>query len=286
MKTIPTEEELFERIDKAYFEIQELRGIPNSDYDQYYVSKTSSIERVLLEHPDDYNGKRIIFLGDMDLSSLPLGILSKPKDLAILDIDKRIPEIVFNMKVKQKIKTIRYVNHDIRVRMIIILKDQFDYIFVEPPMTEEGLEVGLSRAVQCANKKSSSRIFLSFDIESEKEDILEKLVDKMNLEIEEKKKDFNGYEYNTPLNKTVSDLYSIKVKSNSKETIANHYYGPMYYRESNSHLQIYMCKTICGESFNVGSEGEFNSIDELENKGCPKCNHKGPFLYNSSIKLE
>ena len=286
MKTIPNEEELFEKIDKAYLELQELRGIPNSDYDQYYISKTSSIERVLLEHPDDYNGKRIIFLGDMDLSSLPLGILSKPKDLAVLDIDKRIPEIVFNLKVKQKIRTIRYVNHDIRVRMILILKNQFDYIFVEPPMTKEGLEVGLTRAVQCANKESPSRIFLSFDSESEKEDILEELVNEMNLEIEEKKTDFNSYEYKTPLNKKVSDLYIIKVKPNSKETIANHYYGPMYYRESNSHLQLYKCKTICGESFNVGSEGEFNSIDELENKGCPKCNHKGPFLYNSSINIE
>lgn len=284
MKTIPTEEELFERIDKAYFELQELRGIPNSDYDQYYVSKTSSIERILLEHPDDYNGKRIIFLGDMDLSSLPLGILSKPKDLAVLDVDKRIPEIVFNMKVRQKIRTIRYVNHDIRVRMIIILKNQFDYIFVEPPMTEEGLEVGLTRAVQCANKESPSRIFLSFDIESEKEDILEELVNKMNLEIEEKKTDFNNYEYKTPLNKTVSDLYIIKVKPNSKETIANHYFGPMYYRESNSRLQQYKCK--CDEIFNVGSAGEINSIVELENKGCPKCNYKGPFLYNSSIKIE
>ncbi len=286
MKTIPNEEELFEKIDKAYLELQELRGIPNIGYDQYYISKTSSIERVLLEHPDDYNGKRIIFLGDMDLSSLPLGILSKPKDLAVLDIDKRIPEIVFNMKVKQKIRTIRYVNHDIRVRMIIILKNQFDYIFVEPPMTKEGLEVGLTRAVQCANKESPSRIFLSIDIESEKEDILEELVNEMNLEIEEKKTDFNSYEYKTPLNKKVSDLYIIKVKPNSKETIANHYYGPMYYRESNSHLQLYKCKAICGESFNVGSEGEFNSIDELENKGCPKCNHKGPFLYNSSINIE
>ncbi len=286
MSINPGKDELFEKIDKAFLELNELRGTPNKELDQYFVTKSSSLERALVINPDEYNGKRIIFLGDMDLTSLPIGVLSKPKDLAVLDIDKRIPEIVFNMKVKQKIRSIRYVNHDIRIRMIIILKDQFDYIFLEPPMTEEGLEIGLTRAVQCANKNTSSKIFLSFDIQDERMCILEKLIEKMNLEIEEKKTDFNTYEHDTPLNKSVSDMYIIKVKANSKETIPNHYYGPMYYRESNSKLQTYSCKTICGEVFTVGSEGGFNTIEELERKGCPKCDHRGPFLYNSSIKLE
>ena len=284
MNTIPNEEELFERIDKAFLDLEELRGNPLAEYDQYFLTKNSSIERALIEHPDQYNGKRIIFLGDMDLSSLPIGILSKPRDLAILDIDKRIPEIVFNMKTKQKIKFIRYVNHDIRVRMIIILKNQFDYIFVEPPMTEEGLEVALSRAVQCANKESSSKIILSFDIEKNKENAVEKIVERMNLEVDIKKSDFNRYEYKTPLNKDVSDLYILKVKKDSVETISNHYFGPMYYRESNNKIQPYRCK--CGEIYNIGVESDFKSINELENKGCSKCNYTGPFLYNSSIKIE
>ncbi|OLS30647.1 MAG: N(4)-bis(aminopropyl)spermidine synthase [Candidatus Heimdallarchaeota archaeon AB_125] len=158
MNSIPGEDELFEKIDNAFLVLQELRGIPKDEFDQYFVSQSSSIERALIMNPDEYNGKRIMFLGDMDLSSLPIGVLAKPRDLAVIDIDKRIPEIVFNMKTKQKIRTIRYINHDIRVRMIIILKNQFDYIFLEPPMTEEGLEVGLTRAVHCANKESSSRI--------------------------------------------------------------------------------------------------------------------------------
>ena len=280
----PGEDELFEKIDNAFLELQELRGTPNEEYDQYFVSKKSSIDRALILNPEEYNGKRIIFLGDMDLSSLPIGILSKPKDLAVIDIDKRIPEIVFNMKSKQKIRSVRYINHDIRVRMIIILKHQFDYIFIEPPMTEEGLEVGLTRAVQCANKESSSRIFLSFDIQNEKKEILDKLIDKMNLEIEEKRSNFNTYEYETPLKKDASDLYIIKVKPNSKETIENHYFGPLYFRESNSQKQQYKCK--CGHIFEIGSDGDFTVIDDLENTGCSKCNYTGPFLYNSSIKIE
>lgn len=284
MNSIPGEDELFEKIDNAFLVLQELRGIPKDEFDQYFVSQSSSIERALIMNPDEYNGKRIMFLGDMDLSSLPIGVLAKPRDLAVIDIDKRIPEIVFNMKTKQKIRTIRYINHDIRVRMIIILKNQFDYIFLEPPMTEKGLEVGLTRAVQCANKESSSRIFLSFDIQSEKKEILEKFIDKMNLEIEEKRSDFNKYDYETPLKKNVSDLYIIKVKPNSKETIPNHYFGPLYFRESNNQLQPYKCK--CEQTYKIGVTGDFTSIEELEKAGCSKCNYSGPFLYDSSIKIE
>jgi predicted methyltransferase len=284
MNTIPGEDELFEKIDNAYLTLHELRGIPDEEFDQYFVSKKSSIERALIKNPEEYTGKRIMFLGDMDLTSLPIGIISKPKDLAVIDIDKRIPEIVFNMKTRQRIRSIRYINHDIRVRMIIILKNQFDYIFLEPPMTEEGLEVGLTRAVQCANKESSSRIFLSFDIQEDKIDVLDKFIDIMNLEIEEKKSDFNKYEYETPLKKKTSDLYIIKVKPNSKETIPNHYFGPLYFRESNEQLQPYKCK--CGHIYKIGSKGDFSFITELEKASCSKCNYSGPFLYNSSIAIE
>ncbi|MHA2357198.1 MAG: hypothetical protein ACXABK_00320 [Candidatus Heimdallarchaeaceae archaeon] len=106
----------------------------------------------------------------------------------------------------------------------------------------------------------------------------------MNLDLIDIKLDFNKYEYPTPFNKKTSDMYIFKVKSDSKETVTNHYLGPMYFRESNSSPQQYLCK--CGEIHEVGTGGDFTSLITLQEEGCPKCNYNDKFLYNSSIKIE
>ncbi|GAH04811.1 unnamed protein product, partial [marine sediment metagenome] len=201
MTNLPLDEETIAKMNQAFELVKTSRGEPDKELDQYYVTKDSSVQRAFLVNPESYNGKRIILIGDMDLTSIFIGMSSKPKDLAVLDIDRRIPEIVFKMRFDHKIQSIRFVNHDFRIRMIAVLQNQFDYIFLEPPMTKEGLELGLSRAVQCAKKESQTKIFLSFDIEQEKESLIESLIDKMNLEKVDIKENFNNYSYSTPLGK-------------------------------------------------------------------------------------
>jgi len=284
MSKIPLDDESLEKIRTSFNKLTESRGEPDPELDQYYVTKETSLQRALLVDPEFYNDKRIVFFGDMDLVSFNIGMLSKTRDLAVLDIDKRIPKIVFKMKFDYKICSIRYVNQDIRTRMIAVLKNQFDYIFAEPSMTEEGLELALSRAIQCAKKDSDTRIFISFDIDEEKMNIVDSLTDKMNLDLIEIKQDFNKYEYPTPFNKKTSNMYIFKVKPGSKETITDHYLGPLFYRECNSFPQQYLCK--CGELHKVGTGGDFTSLEILHEKGCPSCNYDEKFLYNSSIKIE
>ncbi|MCE7742973.1 MAG: bis-aminopropyl spermidine synthase family protein [Candidatus Heimdallarchaeota archaeon] len=276
--------DLPESINEAFSEIQELRGKPNPEYDQYFVTLDTSYQRILLENPENYEKKRIVFLGDMDLSSLSLGMVAKPRDLAVLDIDKRIPEIVFKLKFDYKMRCIRYINHDIRIRMLAIMKNQFDYVFLEPPLTKEGLEVGLSRAIQCASKVSPSKIYLSFDDGEENNDWINEMVNVMDLEIDKKLPNFNKYAFPTPLEKKTSDMYILKVKSSSKETIANHYFGPTYFRESAATPKSYKCK--CGIIYSIGDAGDFSTLKALEEKKCSECGYDGPFLYNSSVYME
>ena len=90
--------ELMETISNTYNILKSYRGEPNQELDQYYITEKTTFKRALLVNPDDYNGKRVILLGDMDLVALCIGIISKPKDLAVLDIDKRVPEIVFKKR--------------------------------------------------------------------------------------------------------------------------------------------------------------------------------------------
>jgi len=278
------EEELTQEISDAYNTLKNYRGEPNQELDQYYITEESSLQRASLVNPKQYDGKRIILLGDMDLVALSIGMISKPKDLAVLDIDKRVPEIVFKMKFDYKIRSIRYINHDIRIRMINVLKNQFDYIFIEPPATKEGLELGLSRAIQCAKKDNAAQIFFSFDIEEEKKESILKMIDKMEIKLIDILPNFNNYDFDTPLGRRNSDLYILQAKSESKETISNHYFGPLYYRESNELPYPYLCK--CGVIHKVGEGGDYVNIEDLQEKGCPECGYNEEFLYNSSIKME
>ncbi|MHA1303507.1 MAG: bis-aminopropyl spermidine synthase family protein [Candidatus Heimdallarchaeaceae archaeon] len=282
MSIFSIEEELKQKIFPRFDELSELRGQPNLELDQYFITKETSLKRALLFNPEDYTSKWIIFLGDMDLVSLNIGLLAKPKDLAVIDIDKRVPEMVFSMKFDHKIRSARYINHDLRIRMLAVLKNQYDYVFTESPMTLEGNEVYLSRAVQCAKKDGESKIILSTDVE--KEDELHALFEQLNLEVEQHLKNFNQYDFNTVLGKKVSDLYILKVSEKSKETISNHYLGPMYFREIKEKTRPYKCK--CGKVIEVGDNADFKDIEELQAKGCPVCGHKEVFVYKSTIKLE
>ncbi|MHA1685474.1 MAG: bis-aminopropyl spermidine synthase family protein [Candidatus Heimdallarchaeaceae archaeon] len=284
MVTHQISDELMDNILQIYKDLETLRGEPNTELDQYFITPESSLQKALLVNPQGYNGKRIALLGDMDLLSVSIGKISKPKDLAILDIDKRVPELIFKLKFNHKIRSARFVNHDLRIRMLAVLKNQYDYIFVEPPFTIEGLEVGLSRAVQCARKDTDSKIILTWDAKENRDEIVNSFIDKMNLKIEEVCQNYTHYSYETPLNKKSATTYILKVKPESKETISNHYFGPYYFRESSIEPKPYRCK--CGAIYTVGQGGDFETLSSLMEKGCPKCGHKEVFVFNSSIKME
>ncbi len=278
------EEELLEKLFQIHDLFNKIRGKPDPKLDQYFVTKETALHRSLLVDPDEYNNSWVAFLGDMDLISVFVGLQSKPKDLVVLDIDKRIPEIIFNLKMKHKVRGARYVNHDIRLRMLAVLRNQYDYIFMEPPMTVEGLEVYLSRAIQCAKKDGNAKILLSFDIQDKLTEKIDSIFNAMNVEILTHKKQFNKYAYETPLGKKTSDMYVLRVLPRSKETIKEHYFGPLYFRESKIEPKPYRCK--CGKSIQIGKEGKYESLSDLKEVGCPECGHKDIFVFDSDIKIE
>ncbi len=282
MSNVAIDDELKQDIFNKFDSLAKLRGSPNKELDQSFVDKETSLKRALIVDFTEYNNKWIVLLGDMDLVALSIGLISKPRDLAILDIDKRVPEITFAMKFKHKIKPARFVNHDLRIRMLAVLKNQYDFIFTESPMTLEGNEVYLSRAVQCSKKNGDSRIILSSDLENK--DKLHTLFDTMHLEIEKEFKDFNHYEEKTVIDKNTSDLYILRVSEKSEPTIKNHYFGPMYFREIVNEIKPYRCK--CGKIIETGKGTNYKDVNELKVKGCPYCGYNGEFVYNSSVKLE
>ncbi len=285
MSLFTIEDDIKLKLLEEFESLIKIRGEPNSELDQYFLTIESSLNRILLFNPLDYQGKRVIFLGDMDLSSFFLGKLSKPKDMAIIDIDPRVPDLTYSLKMEHKIRSVRYINHDLRTKTLAVVKDQYDFVFVESPMTLEALEVWLSRAVQCVNHHTRGYIILTCDIEENKKSKVTDIVEKMGLEIVKVVYEGAKYAFPTPLNKYSSDVYIIKSNENSRETIVHHYFGPTYYREIKNPPYPYRCK--CGTIIKIGEDGDYKTVEELEEKGCPQnCGYTGKFIYNSSVEIE
>ena len=129
--------------------------------EQRYVTEETAMRRaVLMNEKGDLNDKRVIYLGDADLNSVAAILISTTNETVVADIDPRISEYLFEAYMSTQ-KQVRWVVHDMRVRMIGVLKNQFETIYVEPPKTKVALDLFLGRAIQCSRSDVQSIIYLS-----------------------------------------------------------------------------------------------------------------------------
>jgi len=63
MTNFPLDEETITEMQQSFDLVKTLRGEPDKELDQYYVTRETSMKRALLEEPTSFDGKRIILLG-------------------------------------------------------------------------------------------------------------------------------------------------------------------------------------------------------------------------------
>jgi predicted methyltransferase len=110
----------------------------------------------------DIEGKKILFLGDDDFTSVAVSKNGNAKELVVLDIDKRILTEIDNISAQYNlgIKTIEY---DARKKLPSDFWNKYDIIFTDPPYTPEGISLFISRAINALNSTNqSSRIYLCY----------------------------------------------------------------------------------------------------------------------------
>ena len=84
--------------DNKYFEItslfesfQELRPSPKRNLDQFTATIETTVTRgALLNFFGDVRGKKVLFLGDDDLTSISTALFGNAHEISVLDIDKDI----------------------------------------------------------------------------------------------------------------------------------------------------------------------------------------------------
>ncbi|KKN11312.1 hypothetical protein LCGC14_1027760 [marine sediment metagenome] len=125
------------------------RPIPNYALDQAHADISTVIKRTLyLLKKGDIEGRKIIFLGDDDATSIVVGLTGLAEEIAVLDIDKRVLDFLSELVEKLAIKNVKFIYHDLRDACPKNILNKYDIAVMDPPYTNQGLRLYLKRAKQ------------------------------------------------------------------------------------------------------------------------------------------
>ena len=147
--------------------------------------------------------KKILCLGDDDFVSVALGLLLKRlfpgkerlhTDICMLDMDERYVSCIRRLSEKYGLP-IRCERADFRQPLPVHLLGYFDCVFTDPPYTQEGASLFLSRGVSALKPQRGLNLFFSFANKSVNETYaLQQCILLHGLSVREIYLQFNEYE--------------------------------------------------------------------------------------------
>ncbi len=142
---------------------QEKRPLPKRSYDQFTATLETTVRRMaLLDFFGDVEQKRILFLGDDDFTSLAVATLGKAANITVLDIDPRILGAIKEVS-NEKGFDVKTKKYDARKPLSKELVDKFDVVFTDPPYTQEGIGLFVSRGIEALDPDNQvSRIYCCY----------------------------------------------------------------------------------------------------------------------------
>lgn len=227
----PIEDSRFRKLVGLIKSCQERRPAPKREYDQFYATPETTARRAaFLNFFGDIHGKRLMFLGDDDLTSVAVTNYGMAKEIMVLDIDERILKAIKAVSAEQdfKVKTLAY---DARNELPGSLRKRFDVVFTDPPYTPEGIKLFACRSVEALDLKNlAARLYVCYgNSDRAKERFLpvyETFVDSglMMRWVFDK---FNRYEGAESIGST-SSLFVGEATSKTKPIVTGKYDKPIY----------------------------------------------------------
>ncbi|XRO77229.1 bis-aminopropyl spermidine synthase family protein [Methanocaldococcus sp. 10A] len=251
------------------------RPLVNTTIDQSFATpETSTYRAALMYERGDLEGKRILFVGDDDLTSLPTALTNMAEEIAVVDIDERILKLIekFSQKENVKIKTIK---HDLRKPLPEDLKERFDVISTDPPYTVNGLKLFLSRGIEALGKEGIA--YLSYSHKPIDEWLsIQKAITDMNFVISELIPNFNNYEGSEIIANTtfIARLIGKNLKINIGDT------EKIYTGLVKPVIRYYKCLK-CGKIHKVGDK-----IKKVEDLICECGGKKFKMIKREKLKNE
>lgn len=204
------------------------------ELDQCHCTVETKLRRVLALHEADaLVGRRILLLGDDDLTSLTIdrfvrrfGSSSTIEHLAVLDVDAEIVDFVRG-ELGGGPSRVTAVRHDLREPLPASLRNAFDTVFTDPPYTTAAARLFLSRAAQALDDRAGD-VFLSFGSKRPQAAFrLQRMIGEMGFVIRRLVRDFNEYVGAGVLGGT-SHLYHLEATRELRPSVPGRFRGPLY----------------------------------------------------------
>jgi predicted methyltransferase len=230
------------RAGRALRRCAERAPAPRLDLDQCHCTVETKLRRVLALHEADaLVGRRVLFLGDDDLTSLAVreivsrfGSPDTVPLLAVVDVDPKVVAFV-----QRELATAPFpvstIVHDLRRPLPPSLVRAFDTVVTDPPYTDDGVRLFLSRAVD-ALAGQGGRIFLSFGSRRPGSAFeLQRTIVALGLAIRRLIPDFNEYLGAGALGGS-SHLYELVATPGLRPVVRGTYDGALYTADPSSAL--------------------------------------------------
>jgi predicted methyltransferase len=141
---IPTLSELLERFREAGRD----RPQPRQSFDQGYVTPETTVARVaLMRTRGDFDGKRLLILGDDDLLGLAAALAGGPRRITVLEVDPGLVAFIEGARERFGLDALEIRQHDLRNPLPDALLGAYDTFATDPVESLEGCKLFLGRGL-------------------------------------------------------------------------------------------------------------------------------------------
>jgi predicted methyltransferase len=217
---------------------QAVRGGPPArlELDQCHCTVETKVRRLLAVHEAGaLVGRRVLLLGDDDLSALALwrlvrslGSQATLASLAVVDVDPALVAFL-ERELARAHFPVTCVEHDLRRPLPAQLVGAFDTVVTDPPYTTAGVRLFLSRAAAALDGHGD--VFLSFGSRRPGAAAeLQQAIVEIGFVIESLRRDFNEYVGAGVLGGT-SHLYHLAAAEQPTPAVTGTFAGPLFTAE-------------------------------------------------------
>jgi N4-bis(aminopropyl)spermidine synthase len=239
------------------------------ELDQTHCTVQTKLRRVLLlDEAGALAGKRVLVLGDDDLTSLALrayaGRTGRRADVTVLDVDPDLLGFLRGHGVDARA-------HDVREPLPAALAGGYDIVCTDPPYTLAGAELFLSRAAAALRPEVGAHVFFSFGARRPQETVaVQTIIAGMGLAIRAVLPGWNSYTGAGILAGT-STMWHLRTATPATPAITGSYDGPLYTADTRAApARPYKCAG-CRAVWPVGPGQRWARIADLRAAGCPDC---------------
>jgi hypothetical protein len=219
-------------------------------------------------------------LGDDDSICLAIGMLGQAlysggafaARLAVIESDPRWVEHLHAISSREGL-AIEFYQADLRKPLPEALRGQFDTFETDPPYTQAGMALFVSRGVEALASGGGGQGFLSLGAAPPADQLAyQGILQNMGLVVAGLLPNFNVYQGASLLGGT-SHLMHLVATEGTLPLFTGAYDENIYTGQKNPVLRVYRCMG-CGRTYKLGLGQAYPTIEKLKSVGCEACGSK------------